>query len=108
MDTLPQFRNRLTATIWRWFAALGLHWLLLRAAFLLMQPATAAAAPQQPAIVHGTRLVAHAYAQRRRFAMRKGAAPCFALQLFFVIAGLAFSATAGIFRAYDVYMATRL
>jgi hypothetical protein len=32
----------------------------------------------------------------------------FALQLFFVIAGLSLFGTAGILVAYDVYMATRL
>jgi hypothetical protein len=65
MDTLLSFATVLTATILALFAALGLHWLLLRAAFLLMQPATASRRAAQPAIVHGTRLVAHAYPQRR-------------------------------------------
>lgn len=65
MDTLLSFATVLTATILALFAALGLHWLLLRAAFRLMQPATANRRVAQPAIVHGTRLVAHAYAQRR-------------------------------------------
>lgn len=65
MDTILTFATVLAATILALFAALGLHWLLLRAAFLLMQPATASRRVSQPAIVHGTRLVAHAYAQRR-------------------------------------------
>ncbi|MGA2300618.1 MAG: hypothetical protein ABSG77_07985 [Candidatus Acidiferrum sp.] len=65
MDTLFSFATVLTATILALFAALGLHWLLLRAAFLLMQPATANRRVAQPAIEHATRLVAHAYGQRR-------------------------------------------
>ena len=65
MDTLLSFATVLTATILALFAALGLHWLLLRAAFLLMQPATASRRAAQPAIVPGTRLVAPASAQRR-------------------------------------------
>jgi hypothetical protein len=64
MDTLLSFAIVLAATILALFAALGLHWLLLRAAFLLMQPATAGRRAQ-PAIEHGTRLAAHAYAQHR-------------------------------------------
>ena len=65
MDTILSFAIIGVATILALFVALGLHWLLLRAAFLLMRPATASHRAVQPAIVHGTRLVAHAYAQRR-------------------------------------------
>jgi len=65
MDTILSFATVLAATILALFAALGLHWLLLRAAFLLMQPATATRRIPRPAFVHGTRLVAHAYAQHR-------------------------------------------
>ncbi len=65
MDTLLSFATLLAATILALFVALGLHWLLLRAAFLLMQPATASRRVAQPAIEHATRMVAHAYAQRR-------------------------------------------
>ncbi len=65
MDTILTFATVLAATILALFVALGLHWLMLRAAFLLMQPATAGRRVSQPAIVHATRLVAHAYAQRR-------------------------------------------
>jgi hypothetical protein len=65
MDTILTFATVLAATLLALFAALGLHWLLLRAAFLLMQPATASRRVAQSVIVHGTRLVAHAYAQRR-------------------------------------------
>ena len=65
MDTLLSFAIVLAATILALFTALGLHWLLLRAAFLLMQPATASRRAAQPAIEHGTRLAAHAYAQHR-------------------------------------------
>jgi hypothetical protein len=65
MDTILSFAAVPTATILALFAALGLHWLLLRVAFFLMQPAAANRRVAQPAIVHATRLVAHAYAQRR-------------------------------------------
>jgi hypothetical protein len=65
MDTILGFAVVIIATILALFAALGLDWLLLRAAFRLMQPATANRRVAQPAIVHGTRLVAHAFAQRR-------------------------------------------
>jgi len=65
MDTILTCATVLAATILALFAALGLHWLLLCAAFRLMQPATANRRPVQPAIVHATRLVAHAYAQHR-------------------------------------------
>jgi hypothetical protein len=65
MDTILGFAVVIIATILALFAALGLDWLLLRAAFRLMQPATASRRVPQPAIVHGTRLVAHAFAQRR-------------------------------------------
>jgi len=65
MDTLLSFAIVLAATILALFVALGLHWLLLRAAFLLMQPATASRRVARPAIVSATRLVAHAYALRR-------------------------------------------
>ena len=65
MDTILTFATVLAATILALFVALGLHWLLLRAAFRLMEPATAGRRVAQPAIVHGTRLVAHAYAQHR-------------------------------------------
>jgi hypothetical protein len=63
MDTILGFAAVLIITILALFAALGLDWLLLRGAFLLMQPATARrVAP--PAIEHGVRLVAQAYARR--------------------------------------------
>ena len=65
MDTMLGFAAIVIATILALFAALGLDWLLLRGVFLLMQPATADRRIPQPAIEHGSRLVAHAYAQRR-------------------------------------------
>ena len=65
MDTILGSVIITTATILALFAALGLDWLLLRGVFLLMQPATADRRIPQLAIEHGTRLAAHAYAQRR-------------------------------------------
>jgi hypothetical protein len=47
------------------FAALALQTLLLRLAFALMLPATAGRINPQPAIEHGTQLVAHAFSKAR-------------------------------------------
>jgi hypothetical protein len=65
MNTMLGFAAITTATVLAVLAALALDWLLLRGVFLLMQPATADRRTVQPAIEHGTRLAAQAYAQRR-------------------------------------------
>ena len=63
MDTILGFAAVLIVTILALCAALGLDWLLLRGAFLLMQPATARQVAR-PAIEHGARLAAQAYGRR--------------------------------------------
>ena len=65
MNTTFGFAAIAAATILAVFAALALDWLLLRGVFLLMQPATADRRAAKPAIEHGTRLTAQAFAQRR-------------------------------------------
>jgi hypothetical protein len=45
------------------FAALALQTLLLRAAFALMRPATASRRVPQPAVEHGTQLLARAFSR---------------------------------------------
>ncbi len=65
MDTLMGFAVLGIATLVALFSALGLNWLLLRTAFVLMQPATANRRVTSPAIEHGTRLAARAYGQLR-------------------------------------------
>ncbi len=65
MNTMLGFAALTAATVLAVFVALALDWLLLRGVFLLMQPATADRRAAQPAIEHGARLSAQAYAQRR-------------------------------------------
>jgi len=65
MDTFVGFAAVILITIIALFAALGLQALLLRAAFALMQPATAARRIAPPSMEQGRQLVARAYAKGR-------------------------------------------
>jgi len=65
MDTMLAFVGLVITTLMALFAALALQTLLLRAAFALMHPATASRRIPQPAIEHGTQLVARAYSRAR-------------------------------------------
>ena len=67
MDTFIGFAAIVVTTIVALFAALVLQALLLRVAFVLMHPATAATrhVASPPQIEHGARLAAHAYAKAR-------------------------------------------
>jgi hypothetical protein len=65
MDTFFAFAAVVMATIVALFSALALQALLLRAAFALMQPATAGRRIALPAIERGTHLVARASAKGR-------------------------------------------
>jgi hypothetical protein len=65
MDTLLGFVGLVITTLVALFAALALQTLLLRAAFALMQPATASRRVPQAAVEHGTRLVARAFSTAR-------------------------------------------
>jgi hypothetical protein len=64
MDTMLAFVGLVITTLVALFAALALQTLLLRAAFALMQPATSRRIPQ-PAVEHGTQLVARAFSRAR-------------------------------------------
>ncbi|MGB7844873.1 MAG: hypothetical protein WBL63_04605 [Candidatus Acidiferrum sp.] len=65
MDALFGFAAVVMATIIALFSALAMQALLLRAAFALMQPATAGRRIALPGIERGTQLVARAYARGR-------------------------------------------
>jgi hypothetical protein len=65
MDTMLGFTAIAITTVVALFAALALNWVLLRATFLLMQPAAVERLNPRPSIAHGTRLVAHAYGRAR-------------------------------------------
>jgi hypothetical protein len=53
------------ATVLALGAAALLHWLLLRAALRLMQPASIRPIPPRPALARGTMQLVRAYAPRR-------------------------------------------
>jgi hypothetical protein len=65
MDTMLTFVGLFITTLVALFAALALQTLLLRVAFALMQPATASRRVPQPAVEHGTQLVARAFSRAR-------------------------------------------
>ena len=52
-------------TIFAVAAAAGLHWLCLKAAFLLMRPATARRISERTVLVRGTAQLARAYSAPR-------------------------------------------
>ena len=62
METMMGLAALVMATILALFSALALQALLLRAAFVLMQPATADRRTPRTTIESGSRLVARAYA----------------------------------------------
>jgi hypothetical protein len=65
MDTMLGFVALVITTLVALFAALALQALLLRAAFALMQPATASRRVPQPAVELGAQLVARAFGRTR-------------------------------------------
>ncbi len=65
METMLGFAELVITTLVALFAALALQTLLLRAAFALMQPATASRRNPLPAIERGTQLVARAFSKAR-------------------------------------------
>jgi hypothetical protein len=65
METILGFLGLVITTFVALFTALALQTLLLRAAFALMQPATAGRRNPQPAIEQGTALVARAFSKAR-------------------------------------------
>jgi hypothetical protein len=65
MDTVLGFAGVVIATLVALFAALALEMALLKATFLLMQPATADRRAARPDLQRGTQLVARAYARNK-------------------------------------------
>ena len=63
METMFGFAALVIATILGLFAALALQAVLLKATFVLMQPATADRRIPRPAIERGSQMVARAYAR---------------------------------------------
>ena len=65
MDTMIGFAGVVVATLVALFAALALQMALLKATFLLMQPATADRRLPRTELQRGTQLVARAYARNK-------------------------------------------
>lgn len=65
MISMLQFATLVIATIFAAAAAVGLHWLFLRAAFLMMRPATARRIPVRTELARGTAQLARAFASQR-------------------------------------------
>jgi hypothetical protein len=65
MDTILGFAGVVIATLVALFAALALEMALLKATFLLMQPATADRRLPSPDLQRGTQLVARACARNK-------------------------------------------
>ncbi len=65
MIAMLQFTTLVIATMLAAVAAVALQWLFLRAAFLMMRPATARRIPVRTELVRGTVQLARAYAARR-------------------------------------------
>jgi hypothetical protein len=65
MIAMLHFATLVVTTIFATAAALAFDWLLLRAMFVLMRPATARRIPTTPHLVRGTTQLARAYAPHR-------------------------------------------
>jgi hypothetical protein len=65
MNAMLQFATLVITTMLAAAAAAGLHWLGLKAAFLMMRPATARRIPVRTELVRGTAQLARAYSARR-------------------------------------------
>jgi len=63
METILGFVGLVVTTLVALFSALALQTLLLRAAFALMQPATANRRIPQPVVEHGVPLVPRAFSR---------------------------------------------
>ncbi len=59
------FATLVVTTLFAAAAAMGLHWLLLRAMFVLMRPATARRVNVPAQLARGTAQLARAYAAQR-------------------------------------------
>jgi hypothetical protein len=65
MIAMLQFAVLVITTMFAVAAATGLHWLCLKAAFLMMRPATARRIPARTELVRGTAQLARAYSATR-------------------------------------------
>jgi len=65
MIALFQFATLVVTTLFAVAAAAAFHWLLLRAAFLMMRPATARRIPPRTQLASGTVALARAYGADR-------------------------------------------
>jgi len=65
MIAILQFATLVSATLIAAAAAVAFHWLLLRATFLLMRPATARRIAPRTELARGTTALARAYAVHR-------------------------------------------
>jgi hypothetical protein len=65
MNVMLQFATLVLTTMFAAAAAAGLLWLFLKAAFLMMQPATAPRIPARTELVRGTTQLARAFASQR-------------------------------------------
>jgi len=65
MIAMLQFATLVITTMFAVAAAAGLHWLCLKAAFLMMRPATARRIPVRTELLRGTAQLARAYSARR-------------------------------------------
>jgi hypothetical protein len=65
MIDMLNFATVVIATMLAAAVAAGFNWLLLRATFLLMRPATAKRIPTRTALVCGTKELARAFAGQR-------------------------------------------
>jgi len=65
MFVLLQFATLVITTMFAVAAAAGLHWLCLKATFLIMRPATARRIPVRTELVRGKAQLARAYSAKR-------------------------------------------
>ncbi len=65
MITMLHFATLAITTMFAVAAAVALHWLFLKAAFLMMRPATAQRIPARRELVRGTSQPARAFASQR-------------------------------------------
>ena len=65
MIAIQECTTLVIATLLAGAAAVGFHWLLLRATFLLMRPATAGRIRPRTELVRGTTALARAFSSHR-------------------------------------------
>lgn len=65
MNAMVQFATLVITTMFAVAAAAGLHWLFLKATFLLMRPATARRIALRTQLARGTAQLARAFASQR-------------------------------------------